>query len=215
MITFFNIVFHLLKLEFENAHEVIINHAIITIRNENTIIADINIFISHCINSGNAVILVTAVVSHLWESVFSSMQSQINGTTVFNFIQQHLLLESHIHFVCYSLAIVQLSHSLQLVSIASQPVRYFCHWHINVQQPSVPVLYHGSKTQPIIGCSHVCPAGGVVPCPHCSHVQKLTVYENAIIHKRKLNIYFKFFIFIKNILIIKSILTYRLSLHLQ
>ena len=99
IMTFFIIVFHLLYHDQPNAHVIIDSHAIITIKNENTIIADINIFINHCTKIGNAVTLVTLVVSHLLESVFISIQSHINGTTVFNCIQQHFLDESQIHFV--------------------------------------------------------------------------------------------------------------------
>ena len=109
--TFFNIVFHFVKPPLhQNPAVVINNHAIITIRNENIITADINIFINPCINIGNAVTLVTLVVSHPPESEFISIQSQINGTTVFNCIQQHFLDGSQIHLQDQ---VLQISQSLQ------------------------------------------------------------------------------------------------------
>ena len=133
------IVFHLLYHDQPNAHVIIASHAIITIKNENTIIADINIFINHCTKIGKAVTLVTLVVSHLLELVFISIQSHINGTTVFNCIQQHFLDESQIHLVCSSFAIVPSSHDLhsdhhgaaspepQVVDAGEQPLPTIAH----------------------------------------------------------------------------------------
>ena len=122
----------MVKFHHEKAQVVIINHATITIKKENTIIADIKIFINHCTKTGNAVALVTLVVSHLLESVFISIQSQINGTTVFNCIQQHFLDESQIHFVCASFGFVHVSHSAQSLDQLHHSGKYWLsHGHID------------------------------------------------------------------------------------
>ena len=145
----FLIIFFQVANQFQpNAPDTIINHDTIIIRNENTIIADINNFISHCINIGNAVTLVTLTVPSLLDSLFNSIQFQIKGIVIFNSTQQHFLSGSQIHLVWASLAFVS-QEQVVLQSLQSQTFWLFAQrgtqqgdWKSNQGSqfcPSVPV----------------------------------------------------------------------------
>jgi len=91
--------FHFLAFPGSIHHAIISTHHITTITKENISIAVTNILLRDHISIGKALRAFTLVVLPADSSLLISIQSQMKGTTVFNFIQQHFLVGSQIHFV--------------------------------------------------------------------------------------------------------------------
>jgi len=80
------------------AQVIIIIHATTITTNENISITVTNILLMAHISLGNALSALTLVVLPADVSLLNSIQSQINGITVFNWTQQHHWEESQTHF---------------------------------------------------------------------------------------------------------------------
>lgn len=106
-ITFPIISFHFLAFPGSIHHAVISTHHITTITKENISIAVTNILLSDHISIGKAFRAFTLVVLPADSSLLISIQSHMNGTTVFNCIPQHFWVESQIHFVWSAFDVVQ------------------------------------------------------------------------------------------------------------
>jgi hypothetical protein len=115
--TLYIISFHFLKLDSSIHHEIIITHQTTTITNENISIAVTKILLRDHMSIGNAFRAFTLVVlpaEGAESSLFISIQSQMNGTTVFNLIPQQFQPEElHIHFVRAKFGAVHGSQVLQ------------------------------------------------------------------------------------------------------